>query len=62
MNVFLDYREKYYGLKAADEKSTLQRYLDAKDEANIKKKLQKYKDWWSANKSGSLIEKIGTTS
>lgn len=55
MNVFLDYREKYYGLKAEDEKNTLQGYLDANDETNIRKKLQEYKDWWSANKSGSLI-------
>ncbi|HMK49065.1 MAG TPA: hypothetical protein VK435_03350 [Thermodesulfovibrionales bacterium] len=55
MNVFLDYREKYYGIKAADEKNTLQGYLDAKDETNIRNKLAEYKTWWSANKSGSLI-------
>ena len=55
MNVFLDYREKYYGMKAVDEKNTLQGYLDAKDETNIKNKLAEYKTWWSANKSGSLI-------
>jgi hypothetical protein len=55
MNVFLDYREKYYGMKAVDEKNTLQGYLDAKDETNIKNKLAEYKTWWSANKGGSLI-------
>ena len=55
MNVFLDYREKYYGMKAEDEKNTLQGYLDAKDETNIRNKLNEYKTWWSANKGGSLI-------
>jgi hypothetical protein len=55
MNVFLDYREKYYGIKAADEKNTLQGYLYAKDETNIRNKLAEYKTWWSANKTGSLI-------
>jgi len=55
MNVFLDYREKYYGVKAVDEKTTLQGYLDAKDETSIKNKLAEYKTWWTANKSGSFI-------
>ncbi|MDH4231750.1 MAG: hypothetical protein OEW04_06940 [Nitrospirota bacterium] len=55
MNIFLDYREKYYGLKAADEKSLLAGYLSANNEAGIKTKLQEYKAWWGANKSGSII-------
>jgi hypothetical protein len=55
MSVFLDYREKYYGIKAADEKNALQGYLDAKDETSIRNKLTEYKTWWTANKSGSLI-------
>jgi hypothetical protein len=58
MNVFLDYREKYYGLKAAGEKNALHGYLDAKDETNIRKKLDGYKSWLAANKSGSLIGSV----
>lgn len=55
MNVFLDYREKYYGVKAGDEENMLQGYLAAKDGTNIRNKLSEYKTWWTANKSGSLI-------
>lgn len=55
MNVFLDYREKYYGLKAEDEKNILQGYLSANDEANIKTKLLEYKTWWTANKTDSFV-------
>ncbi len=55
MNIFLDYREKYYGVKAADDKNLLDGYLTQNDEAKIKTKLQEYKTWWSANKTGSLI-------
>lgn len=55
MNVFLDYREKYYGVKAAGEKNLLAGYLSTSSETNIKAKLQEYKTWWSANKTGSLI-------
>jgi hypothetical protein len=55
MNVFLDYREKYYGMKAADEKNLLDDYLSKNNETSIKSKLQEYKTWWTANKTGSLI-------
>ncbi len=55
MNIFLDYREKYYGVNAADDKNLLDGYLTQNDEAKIKTKLQEYKTWWSANKTGSLI-------
>ena len=54
MVVFLDYREKYYGIKGRDEKSTLSRYLTAKDGTSIKSKLTEYKTWWSVNKTKSI--------
>lgn len=58
MTVFLKFREKYYGLKSADEENLLAGYLSQNDETNIKAKLQEYKDWWSVNKTGSLIGMI----
>jgi hypothetical protein len=54
MFVFLDYREKYYGVKGRDEKKDLVRYLDAKDGTPIKNKLTAYKTWWSVNKTKSI--------
>lgn len=54
MFVFLDYREKYYGLTAKDEKIALVGYLSAKDETSIKSKLTGYKNWWNVNKSKSI--------
>jgi hypothetical protein len=52
--VFVDYREKYYGIKGRDEKSALSRYLTAKDGTAIKNKLTEYKTWWSVNKTKSI--------
>ncbi len=54
VNVFLDYREKYFGIKAADEKNLIGGYLNANDLANIQTKLAEYKTWWTANKTGSI--------
>ena len=50
MNVFLDYREKYYGIKAADEKNLLAGYLNTSNGTGIKAKLDEYKKWWTVNK------------
>ncbi len=50
LNVFLDYKEKYYGISAENEKQTLSEYLLAKNKAGIKIKLEEYKTWWAANK------------
>lgn len=55
MNVFLDYRQKYYGISATNDKKTLANYLYQNDITSIKNKLAEYKTWWSANKGGSLI-------
>ena len=50
MNVFLDYRDKYYGVSARKEKGVLWEYLQAKNGTAIKNKLAEYKSWWEANK------------
>jgi len=54
MNVFLDYREKYYNISAKGEKELLSKYLEANDGTSIKKKLTEYKTWWSVNKTKSI--------
>jgi len=54
MNIFLDYREKYYGMKAADEKNLLAGYLNKSDGTNIKVKLVEYKNWWATNKDKAI--------
>ncbi len=54
LNVFLDYRERYYGVKATDEKNLLWEYLQANDGTSIKRKLKEYKDWWSNNKEKAI--------
>ncbi len=50
MNIFLGYREKYYGVSARKEKGVLWEYLQAKNGTAIKNKLAEYKSWWEANK------------
>jgi hypothetical protein len=42
-------------MKAADEKNLLNGYLSQNNRAAIRNKLDEYKQWWSANKTGSLI-------
>jgi hypothetical protein len=54
MKVFLDYREKYYGIKAADEKKLLSGYLAQNNGTGIKAKLAEYKNWWSVNKASAI--------
>jgi hypothetical protein len=54
LNVFLDYRDKYYGMTAKDEKTGLYGYLNAKDGTSIKNKLADYKSWWNLNKKSPI--------
>jgi hypothetical protein len=54
MNIFLDYREKYYGIKAADEKNLIAGYLNTNNGTGIKAKLKEYKDWWVVNKEKAI--------
>jgi hypothetical protein len=54
MNVFLDYREKYYGIKAEDEKNALAGYRYQNDTDSIKSKLDEYKTWWGENRAKEI--------
>jgi hypothetical protein len=54
MNVFLDYREKYYGVAKSDEKAAVWGLLDKKDGTGIKNKLTEYKSWWNVNRGRSI--------
>ena len=54
MGVFLDYREKYYGISAKDEKNLLSNYLMQNNGTGIKAKLSEYKAWWTANKGNPI--------
>lgn len=54
MTIFLNYREKYYGIQAADEKNLLIRYLETNNGTGIHAKLATYKAWWGTHKGDSL--------
>jgi hypothetical protein len=54
LEVFLDYREKYYGISAGEEKQALYGYLQALNEKEIRKKLTEYKQWWAENKTNPI--------
>ena len=51
LKVFLDYREKYYGISAGEDKQILYGYLQTLNEKEIRKKLTEYKQWWAENKT-----------
>jgi len=54
MSVFLDYREKYFGLSSKNEKRLIQNFLSKRDDVSIRTKLQEYKDWWISNNGNSI--------
>ena len=54
MAVFLNYRDKYYGISSKDDGLALMGYLDAKNEAGIRIRLTEYKNWWNVNKARSI--------
>ncbi len=54
MTVFLNYREKYYGISAKDERNLLSNYLYSNNGTAIKAKLTEYKTWWTANKTKAI--------
>ena len=54
MNIFLDYREKYYVIAAANEKNLLAGYLSTNNGTGIRTKLTEYKTWWQANKTAAI--------
>jgi hypothetical protein len=54
MGVFLNYRQKYYGVSAQADLDLLFGYKQNKDITPIQTKLKEYKTWWSANKGKSI--------
>ena len=54
LNVFLDYREKYYGIEARTEKGALFTAQQNKDKAAIEAKLNEYYKWWNENKGKAI--------
>jgi len=54
MVVFLNYREKYYGISAKDEKIALDTALFQNNVSAIQAKLTEYKGWWSTHKGDSI--------
>ena len=52
--VFLDYREKYFGVGADSEKASLDVKLQAEDKDAIEAKLNEYYQWWTQNKTGAI--------
>ena len=54
MEVFLYYRQKYYGVAAQADINLLVGYKQNKDITSIQKKLTEYKTWWSKNKTKSI--------
>ena len=51
LDVFLKYREKYYGVAAKTDRILLQTYLSQNNAASLKEKLKEYQLWWSQNKT-----------
>ncbi len=50
LNIFLDYREKYFGIETGDEKNALFTAQQSKNKAAIEAKLNDYYKWWNENK------------
>ncbi|MEN6421741.1 MAG: hypothetical protein ABFD76_07305, partial [Smithella sp.] len=54
MGVFLNYRQKYYGVAAQADLDWLSSYKQNNDIDSIQTKLTEYKTWWKANKGKSI--------
>ena len=54
LDVFLNYREKYYDINSSDDKSALIGWMAANNSDAIKNKLEEYKQWWIANRDNSI--------
>ncbi len=50
MTIFLNYRQKYFGVSATDDIAAINTYLFNNDGTSIKSKLTDYKTWWTKNK------------
>jgi hypothetical protein len=54
MNVFLNYRQKYYGVSAQADLDLLDGYKQNKNIASVQTKLTEYKTWWVKHKDKSI--------
>ena len=54
LDLFLDYREKYFGVQAEAEKNALSGYLNSNNAAGIKAKLAEYRNWWALNRGKEI--------
>ncbi|MEN6422755.1 MAG: hypothetical protein ABFD76_12505 [Smithella sp.] len=54
MNVFLNYRQKYYGVSAVADLNALFGYKQNNDLTSIQPKLTEYKTWWGKHKGNSI--------
>lgn len=54
LQVFLDYREKYFGNKSIKEKRLVELYLSTNNLAAIRNKLAEYSSWWEKHKKDSI--------
>ena len=50
----LDYRDRYFGVKAKDEKIALDGFLQKNDKVEIEENLDKYIKSWKKNKKKSI--------
>ena len=55
MNVFLNYRQKYFSVSAKDDIDALNTDLENKNLAAIQTKLSEYKGWWNSNKAKNFL-------
>lgn len=54
MMVYLNYREKYFGIHAKDEKNALASALGRYNVAAVQARLTEYKAWWASHKGDAI--------
>ncbi len=54
VNIFLDYRAKYYNEQSRDEKQLLQKYLNVSNRKEIENKVRDCNKWWREYKGKSI--------
>jgi hypothetical protein len=62
MKEFLGYRQRYFGVSAEEDITSLDNYWLNNDAASIQSKLSSYKAWWQANKGRSISLASNNTS
>ena len=54
LEVFLNYRQKYFSVAAEADLTLLADYQQNNDLASIQTKLSEYKGWWNSNKARAI--------